>query len=60
MRYPTLWRYKETFKGKVYYFCSWGCLSHARQKAPVKTSYTGNITYGVPKGTWKRTEEMTE
>ena len=57
IRHPSVWRYKDTFKKKMYYFCSWGCLNHARQNTSIKATDTGMITYGKIKGTWKRTEE---
>ena len=57
MRHPSIWRYKDTFKGKTTHFCSWGCLSNARKHAKVRATDGGSITYGAPTGTWKRTEE---
>jgi len=60
MRHPTLWRYKETFKGETKHFCSWGCLSNARKHSVKKATGSGTITYGKINDSWKRTEDITE
>ena len=57
IRHPSLWRYKENFKSKEHYFCSWGCLSNARKNSKKKATDSGSITYGATQGTWKREEK---
>lgn len=57
IKHPSLWRYKQTSRGKLHFFCSWGCLSTCRKNSKQKVNDDGSVIYDIKKDAWKRKEE---